>query len=338
MSAPTIARDGIIRIGPLNITFHRTFRIPDDGNSHGLPPSLGTFPLRRVDDYANTVPAEWLAHGGVFLPMHQREALWLGFSTGAPVALKVGAGMVCAITGAPWADGLRANDEQDYLVCPGQPWLDGFKTANGVIRQFVAMPLGSGYTVEGQLSGMEEFGGLQLAAFTQRPGAARTPPIGRRPTWGHQPALGYSMASGGMLRGATCMTSHNSGISDAVLGDIGGGAMGMAAGGNMRQRIHPDRYESGTWMTTPAGRLYVHLADPDLYAHITGEAAPSSPVSRAAYASHDYTWPTSPDAYLGDVPAAQELASVSSAAELDAKHGVPAQPGDHAGAIRNGVW
>ena len=28
----------------LNISFQRTLRIPDDGNDHFLPPSLGKFP------------------------------------------------------------------------------------------------------------------------------------------------------------------------------------------------------------------------------------------------------------------------------------------------------
>ena len=42
---------------------------------------------------------------------------------------------------------------QNYLVAPDQPWLDGFCVAKGLIRQFVAMPLGKGYTAEAQLTG-----------------------------------------------------------------------------------------------------------------------------------------------------------------------------------------
>src|SRR3954447_13822930 len=68
-----------LRLGPVSVTFHRTLRIPDDGGAYPLPPSLRPFPVRRVDDYAHEVPAAWREHGGVFLPMFQREAMWLSF-------------------------------------------------------------------------------------------------------------------------------------------------------------------------------------------------------------------------------------------------------------------
>lgn len=31
----------------------------------------------KVEDYLDRVPASWREHGGVFIPMYQREALWL---------------------------------------------------------------------------------------------------------------------------------------------------------------------------------------------------------------------------------------------------------------------
>ncbi len=61
----------------LTIDFQRTLRIPDDGKNYPLPPGLGSFPLRHIDDYAARVPAKWLDRGGVLLPMWQSEALWL---------------------------------------------------------------------------------------------------------------------------------------------------------------------------------------------------------------------------------------------------------------------
>jgi hypothetical protein len=39
------------------------------------------------------------------------------------------------------------------MVSPEQPWLDGFAIEKGVIRQFVAIPLGNGYSVEEQVTG-----------------------------------------------------------------------------------------------------------------------------------------------------------------------------------------
>ncbi len=36
----------------LNISFMRTLRVPDDGNTYPLPPGFDTFPMRHVDDFA----------------------------------------------------------------------------------------------------------------------------------------------------------------------------------------------------------------------------------------------------------------------------------------------
>ena len=35
-----------------DIEFQRTLRIPDDDSDYPLPPGLGPFPLRHLDDYA----------------------------------------------------------------------------------------------------------------------------------------------------------------------------------------------------------------------------------------------------------------------------------------------
>ncbi|MFC1662401.1 hypothetical protein ACFL3S_13275 [Gemmatimonadota bacterium] len=63
----------------LRVEFQRTLRIPDDGRNYPLPPGLGRFPLRHVDDHADRVPNRWMRHGGVLLPMFQSEALWIQF-------------------------------------------------------------------------------------------------------------------------------------------------------------------------------------------------------------------------------------------------------------------
>ncbi len=142
----------------LSIDFQRTLRIPDDGTAHFLPPGLGQFPLHHVDDYRETTPAEWVVHGGVFFPMHQAEATWLYFNGDYPMTVKVGAGKINAVTGRQWRNKLAKL--QDYLVTPDQPWLDGFNVRKGMIRQFVAMPLGEGYTAEEQLTGKAQHGGI----------------------------------------------------------------------------------------------------------------------------------------------------------------------------------
>ena len=97
--------------------------------------------------------------------------MWISFDgrDWHPSAVKVAVGIVNALTGDPWHDRL-SRTEQDYLVCPDQPWIDGIKSADGEIRQFIAMPLGMGYSVEGQVTGEERFGGLQLATYSAKKG------------------------------------------------------------------------------------------------------------------------------------------------------------------------
>ena len=106
-------------LGPVSVSFQRTLRIPETG-LHPLPPGLGRFPLRRVEDYPATAPAEWLARGGVMLPIYQREAMWLSFGAAEPSALQVGVGKVCAVSGLPWIEHL-VKDPQNYVVLPDQP-------------------------------------------------------------------------------------------------------------------------------------------------------------------------------------------------------------------------
>src|SRR5581483_4937247 len=151
----------------LEIEFQRTLRIPDDGKIYPLPAGFGRFPLRHLDDYKETVPASWMERGGVLMPMYQSEALWINFRTRYPFAVKVAAGKINALTGGLWNGGLES-DPQNYLVLPEQPWLDGFAVQKGVIRQFVAMPLGSGYSMEEQISGRANIGGIQLQVFPMR--------------------------------------------------------------------------------------------------------------------------------------------------------------------------
>jgi len=162
---PEVHRDAV-----LEVEFQRTLRIPDDERDYPLPPGLGRFPLRHVDDFKD-VPGPWRRHGGVMLPMYQSEAMWLNFESprGYPFALRVAAGKIDAVTGMEWSEGLKKRD-QNYVVVPGQPWLDGFCVEKGTVRQFVAMPLGAGYTAEEQITGKAEHGGLQFAGVPAQGG------------------------------------------------------------------------------------------------------------------------------------------------------------------------
>ncbi|KAF8837343.1 hypothetical protein BDN67DRAFT_909423, partial [Paxillus ammoniavirescens] len=143
---------------------------PDDDKTHALPPDMGTFKLFNVGEASATLPKSILAKGGAFISMYQREAMWMSFQLRTwdrdLLAVKVSIGGVNALTGLP--QNTSAKGKQDYLPIgreEGQLWLDGISTSPGVVRQFVAMPLGKGYTAEGQVTGAEDVGGIQIDVF-----------------------------------------------------------------------------------------------------------------------------------------------------------------------------
>lgn len=159
-------------------SFQRTPRMPDDNKLHQLPGSLGAYDLFSVEAYADRLPDKIIAEGGVFLPMWQREALWIDFdssrmnSFGGPsqkYAVRVFVGKINAVSGLKMGEEPPEGEEQkqDYIVLPGQEWLDGICVEPGVVRQFVAMPLGSGYTIEGQKTKEEKHGGLQIEVIPE---------------------------------------------------------------------------------------------------------------------------------------------------------------------------
>ena len=258
LSFPEVHRDAVLRV-----TFQRTLRIPDDGSDYPLPPGLGAFPLRHVDDSAERVPENWIQHGGVMLPMYQSEALWLSFDCpqGFPFAVKVATGKQSAITGDTWREGLHQRPEQDYLVCPEQPWLDGYAVERGTVRHFVAMPLGSGYSAEEQLTGRAEHGGLQLQVY----------PL-KREAWERilaERARRYA-DRGPMICAEPVMCSM-------------GPEMGLAPGGRMRQEIYEDPYRFQDWDQAHTGRCFVHIANTLVWRSITGGEPPTAPPTAEEY-------------------------------------------------------
>ena len=257
----------------LEVDLQRTLRIPDDGKNYPLPPGLGRFPLRHVDDFASRVPADWVRHGGVMLPMYQAEALWINFRspTGYPFAVKVATGKINAVTGESWRDGLNRGP-QDYVAVPGQPWLDGYVVEKGFIRQFVAMPLGAGYTAEEQITGQAEHGGLQVMAFPvkrevwerilaerakrMQEAAFRVPPA---------PMFAAAPAGGGM-------------------------AMGLGAGGRMKQEIYTDHRPLEEWDLRVSSRCFVHIANSLIWRSITGTQPPTTPPTSEEYTRAGLPW------------------------------------------------
>jgi hypothetical protein len=303
MSTVTVDRDALIFEGGFRVVFQRTLRIPDDGRTYPLPPGLGPFPICRVDDYRDRVPAAWVDRGGVFIPMYQREALWLSFSSGSlPHALKVAVGQINAVSGKSWNQQLDAR-ANDYLVCPPQPWLDGINSGSGYIRQFVAMPLGMGYTVEGQVSGEEKYGGIQIIVYPPKPG--RIPEV-----------EGYRY----MTKGLNFLAHSKSAVRSAE--------MGLAAGGKMKQKIYPDPHGVDVWDQDKCSRVYVHIVNSMTYREITGNEPPSTPISARTYSQHGLPWFDLYDDHLGDIAPSPVLQQVKPIKEKDKEHGFGSQQDD----------
>ncbi|MDC0765447.1 hypothetical protein [Streptomyces sp. HD] len=278
--------------GGVAVRFIRTLRLPEKG-THPLPPGLGEFPIRRVADYPDTVPEAWKARGGVMLPVYLREAMWLSFGgTTEPAALQVGVGKVCAVSGKPWSDRL-SRKPQNYLVLPRQPWLDGINSGKGTVRQFVAVPLGLGATVEGQVTGEEVWGGVQLQSFAlTEPRLAEWRAEERRrgelaramPQFGGYGAA-LPMAAPGPQGAVPAPAAAPAGRARRAVA-----AMGLGVGGSMRQEVYEDDRPLSDWEDRPGGRVFVHLVTPPEWRRITGEAPPPSPVDRAAYTRAGLPW------------------------------------------------
>ena len=69
-----------MKIGPLDLMLHRTVRVTAGPKATALPPSLGHMETHPVADYADRCPATW-ARDGVFVGLHDTEALWMSFAT-----------------------------------------------------------------------------------------------------------------------------------------------------------------------------------------------------------------------------------------------------------------
>jgi len=161
----------------VTIQFKRTLRIPDDDNTYLLPESVSNFCLFETSAFEK-MPRSLQAKGGLLFPIYQREALCLDFSYASlgfkgrrnrsgpdcQFAMKIYAGGINAVSRGVVGreDGGEDESEQDHIVIPLQMRLGGFSTCPEEAKQFVSMPLGSGYTIEQQLTGKENIGGIQL--------------------------------------------------------------------------------------------------------------------------------------------------------------------------------
>jgi len=294
--------DSELKIGKnFRVSFQRTLRVPDDEREYPLPPSLGEFPIFKVKDFQHRVPKSWLkfpVKDSYFIPMYQREALWMNFESDTPTAVKIGLGKTDVLTGKTFTQNLnRSIDNQNYLVAPDQPWLDGINSGNDVIRQFVAMPLGMGYTVEEQLSPQKPMGGIQFRVFEAKPGQFPK------------------------TRGRGC---NLDGVVQCVLESA---SMGLGAGGTIAQKIYPDEHGYDTWDLTKVFEARVFIVNSMDFEQITGYKPPSTPISARLYTEYGFPWFELYDEHKQDLKPGR-FGKVKSIKQMDKKKGFSDQQDD----------
>jgi hypothetical protein len=199
-----------------------------------------------------------------------------------------------ALTGQPWEERLQSQP-QNYLVCPDQPWLDGIHVGEGRVRQFVAAPLGSGYTIEGQLTGVEELGGMQLAVYDPVPGRFPDQPPKRSRV--------LSLAS-----------------------PIQESAMGISAGGLMSQKIYPDRYGIDAWDQDTRAVIYIHLINSIRLRELTGIDPPGTPIDAETYSKYGLPWFDLYDEDRQDIDVSEKLAGVKTIRQIESERGSIPEP------------
>ncbi|KAK6337489.1 hypothetical protein TWF730_002888 [Orbilia blumenaviensis] len=177
----------------VDIRFSQSLRLPGDEQIYRPPRSFGTFPLLSVSDFESKLPPRMVEKGGFFFPMLQREGLKITFEPSVRMAgpdeafaIRLYVGSVNAVSGALASDPVKRG--QDYIVAPKQSELDGVRTKEDHVKQFVAMPLSWGYSLEKQVTGSETIGGIQLEIAPKLKTAVnflkkRHSQIHNEPTW-----------------------------------------------------------------------------------------------------------------------------------------------------------
>lgn len=245
----------------LTLEFQRTLRIP--GGEPAIPrlPSLGRYPLYTVDSFSHKVPKHWADSGGAMLPMYQSEAMWLSFRPAYsvahqafyPFATKIRVGGVDAVRGKTWSEGVH-QWPQDFLVINDHCWLGGYHDGSKGVRQFVAMPLGTGYLPEPSNQIPATAGCLEIVVYPMQGGAfaIRYP---RNPWTDRLEDLSVGIED--RLAGGR----DHRGIEDAL----------------RRQRVEEGLYPLADWDGDSPSRYTLHLANSLHWCAITGSPPPMAP-------------------------------------------------------------
>ena len=154
----------------------------------------------------------------------------------------------------------------------------------------IVYPLGSGASVEEQITGEAEHGGLQFIVYPMRPEA-------------------YERMCAVRASSRMVFASEVDYIAESP-------AMGLAAGGRMRQQIYHDPYTFGDWDTQHSHRCFVHLVNATAWRSLTGETPPQSPCTVEQYVRAGLPWFDYYNADLAVLDGSDVLRSVKSIGQV----------------------
>ncbi len=290
------------------LLFQRTLRVPDDGKVYPLPAGHGHFPLWHLDDFLEHLPRTWADRGGVIMPMRRGEAMWIAFDIGYPCAIKIGAGRINVLNGRRWTERLTAA-EHDYIVAPPQAALDGFRTRESdVVRQFVAVPLGSGYPVEEQIAGKGRTGGIQIVIHPMK--AAR------------YELLRAQYAAGG---GSAGKRGPPWAMDVTGFAETPPTILSLAAGGRIRERIAADPHGGvKSWDQSARIRCLITLVEAEELRSATGIPLPLPPPFTAAdYSKEGLPWFAYDNDGVDELGGASDVRETKSIGDINAGRGLP---------------
>ena len=190
--------------------------------------------------------------------MHEKEAMWMGFSCKKyfPLAVLIGVGGINALNGEKLENKL---DKDNYLVTPPQIWLDGWKNQDGNVYQFVSTSYGKGLTVAEQII-ESETGGICIKVF--------------------EPKNPNKLVN---INAPNEYSTKDEEYSCNYIPKNFMSEMGIGKGGKINQKIYSDPYGIDAWQTEPTAFTNIYLVNAEQFSKITGRSMPPLPISAKKY-------------------------------------------------------
>jgi hypothetical protein len=213
--------------------------------------------------------------------MHSKEAMWISFQTVTPVAVMIGAGGINALDGKTFGEKL---EEDNYLVTPPQPWLDGWKTEDGSVYQFIATEAGENKTIGEQLAQTKDHAIVFSIYEPKNPEKFK-----------NQHTRAFAFCGGleccSMVQCAmgACLKNYET---NSLVNE-----MGVGKGGKIIQKIYEDPHGIEEWKESPTKTMKVYLINASEFSEITGKEM-SMPVAEGNY---DGIWYGLDDEHMKDV-------------------------------------